>query len=177
MDVDSPAENDQANVVPTFGESQIEELTLNERRISRLLHLAGKTMAALHPDTDSFAEPVESTSGNTESKVWDSASADQANASVNQLAAEYFSTLNEVQLSLRTAIAQLQNHRISLLSLMTSISLITGTGSTIGPGGLRLRSINVGEESLPELGLGAAKLEKKAWQDITAALCDLRDAK
>jgi len=134
--------------------AQIHALSENEKRMTRLLVLAGQTVSSLVPRAS------ETTMGQEPSET-------------ERFAREYFAELNEIQIVLRTAIAKMRARRISLLTLTTTKSTIAALGSTVAPGGIALP---VKGETSPviQLGRGASELETQAWRDLKLALRSIK---
>ncbi|GAA5846223.1 hypothetical protein JCM9279_005864 [Rhodotorula babjevae] len=140
---------------------RILELNEVEENIAALLHFAGCSLAALHPDplssftsrelaTDDDGGEGEGEGGEGSSATadkrprGDGSTADDAKlAEFAKYAEGYYATLNDIQLALRTSIRHLRVSRTSAAPLVDPLfaRLVSGGGgggasSAVGPGGV-----------------------------------------
>ncbi|ORY76879.1 hypothetical protein BCR35DRAFT_305630 [Leucosporidium creatinivorum] len=177
----------------TIAGKRIAELNEVEESIAQLLHLAGCTLASLHPDPmSSFTSRTmsldddESEEGSPRPRPPPAPPGEEdKGADFAKYAEAYYTTLNDIQLSLRTSIRHLRLSRASPAPLLdphfASLANTTSEG-VVGSGGLalgdRLKPLTLeeprwpggGEEAPPKLSVGALKLEKEAWEALGAAL-------
>ncbi|GAA5881001.1 hypothetical protein JCM16303_004632 [Sporobolomyces ruberrimus] len=206
-DHDSPrAEDDEEEEKQpwelTRAGKRIAELKEIEDNIAVLLHFAGCALASLHPDPlSSFTSRELAVEGEDEeqgtAKTGLGDGQDKA-ADFGKYAEAYYTTLNDIQVGLRTSIRHLRVTRTSPAPLLdpTFGSLASSSGpqpSQVGVGGLALadllkpldpktprwdgRNSRVGareteerEKGRNKLSVAAKEFEKEAWKDLADAL-------
>lgn len=165
---------------------RILELEQVEQNVARLLHFAGCTLASLHPDPlstfTSRTIQIDDVSSDSESNQADKATVPEPEAEPDKAtefekyAGEYYATLNEIQLSLRTSIRHLRLSRASPAPLLDPSfgSLRNPGGGGIGTGsmafGLGQASENETGKEETKLSVPAMVLEKEAWEELGKAL-------
>ncbi|GAA5906403.1 hypothetical protein JCM8208_004647 [Rhodotorula glutinis] len=145
---------------------RIQELNEVEDNIAALLHFAGCTLAALHPDPlstftsrelaieddDDGEGEGDGEAREQQPKPAASTSHDAKLADFAKYAEGYYSTLNDIQLALRTSIRHLRVSRTSAAPLVDPLfaSLVSGAGgrgsAAVGPGGVARRGALEGLE-------------------------------
>ncbi|KAM0755608.1 hypothetical protein T439DRAFT_320314 [Meredithblackwellia eburnea MCA 4105] len=170
---------------------RILELDEVEQKIARLMHLAGCTLASLHPD------PLSSFTTRTsedEDKGGDGQSSKDGEpldkeAQFTKYAEDYYTTLNDIQISLRESIRHLRLSRASSAPLIDPHfgSLSNPGGGGVGVGGVAmgrnfapLPPLVEGEgkgketEWKPTMSVQALEQEDEAWKDLKKALDEVR---
>ncbi|GAA5997686.1 hypothetical protein JCM5350_003984 [Sporobolomyces pararoseus] len=185
---------------------RIAELKEIEDNIAVLLHFAGCALASLHPDPlSSFTSRELEVEGENENENENEAQDDSSHPEKGDKSAEfgkyteaYYTTLNDIQVGLRTSIRHLRVTRTSPAPLLdpTFGSLASSAGprpSQVGVGGLAIAELlkpldpttlrwdggnsrretdvsTKGGEGGNQLSLAARELEAEAWKDLADAL-------
>ncbi|GAA6015298.1 hypothetical protein JCM11491_001003 [Sporobolomyces phaffii] len=183
---------------------RIAELKEIEDNIAVLLHFAGCALASLHPDPlSSFTSRELAVEGEDDEPASDKPKASAPDGQdkaveFGKYAEAYYSTLNDIQVGLRTSIRHSRVTRISPAPLLdpTFGSLASSGGpqpSQVGVGGLALADLLTpldptiprwtgaavedevdGTREAPpqgnQLSIAAKELESEAWRDLADAL-------
>ncbi|GAA6056831.1 hypothetical protein JCM3770_003591 [Rhodotorula araucariae] len=186
----------------TRAAKRVAELKEVEENLAAVLHFAGCTLASLHPDPLSSFTSRELATDDDDTASGPGAGAKNAEgddklADFAKYAEGFYTTLNDVQLGLRTSIRHLRVARTSAAPLIdpsfASLVAAGGSSTAVGPGGVAAASLLAplsgglpvwrgSTERLPEKGqvqhgsegtklsVAALELERDAWADLVRAL-------
>ncbi|KAI5481202.1 Mediator complex, subunit Med11 [Pseudohyphozyma bogoriensis] len=172
---------------------RILELKDVEEQISQLLHFAGCTVASLHPDPlSSFtSRTVDFQDASEAGSPAPTADPEDKMTQFSNYAEAYYTTLNDIQLALRTSIRHLRVAKASPAPLLDPSfgSLATPGGGGVAVGGVAMgdslkpvQPLGQGEgqkatnksrgdgTSEPKMSVAALELEKEAWEALASAL-------
>ncbi|KAM0790152.1 hypothetical protein ACM66B_005472 [Microbotryomycetes sp. NB124-2] len=174
---------------------RIAELDSVEETIAHMLHLAGCTLASLHPEPlSTFSSRVVSVGADDRARDDEMLDAnEQKGSDFAKYAESFYATLHDVQLSLRTSIRHLRMDRASVAPVLDpnygSLQSPSGRSQAVGGGGVALgQSLQalkpeqpawngtLGPKAAPaspdELSVNARVLQREAWADLAKALAD-----